>query len=156
MTTYLQTITIDFPNTPVSFLGMEKAPICPPNYKPGSKNGFIVMKTEDKSIITWWKRGEIIKISDDGQVKTWFPKPTLADSIRACLYTKTKGCYFEFGPDSSVISRMDDGYYYYWSPPISGKPEIGTQVLGYDYDENSPEVEEPPNANCYECYSASR
>ena len=159
--TYFQTITIEMPTSSIQFFGMEEAPICPPSYKPESDNGFIVMKTEDNSIITWWKRGEIIKISNDGVIKTWYPKPTLADSIRQSLNPLFKGFYYEFRNDLSVVSRMPDGNYY-WSPKISGAPEVGHQVLGYDYNAALPEVEdidetfECPHGGCYECFNSTR
>jgi hypothetical protein len=57
MATLLQTVHVETDNSS-EFL-LEKAPICPPSYKSEGNNNFIVMKTNDNSIITWWKSGEI-------------------------------------------------------------------------------------------------
>jgi hypothetical protein len=113
----------------------------------------LVMKTPDGSIITWWKGGEIIKVNKEGVVKTWYPKPTLSDSIKQSGQPFVKGFYFEFRSDSSVVSRMPDGTYY-WSPRIPGKAEIGEQIFGYDYDDSHECSESCPHDSCYECYAS--
>ena len=153
MVTCLQTITIEMPTSQYQFFGMEEAPICPSSYVPEEGNSFIAMKKMDGSIITWWKAGEIIKINKEGVVKTWYPKPTLADSIKQSSQPFMKGFYFEFRSDSSVVSRMPDGNYY-WSPPIPGKPEVGEQVFGYDYDDTHECSDSCPHDSCYECYAS--
>ena len=156
MTTYLQTINIDFPCSDMMFHGMELAPICPPSYKAENNNNFIVMKTPDKSIITWWKNGSIVKVLADGTIKTWFPKPTLKSSIEMSLFQKNSGFCIQHYSDSSVTCRFPDGNYY-WSPAIQGSPEVGEQVFGYDYDPNGPEEDDdfiPPK--CYECFQKSK
>ena len=155
MTTFLQTINIDFPNSDLLFHGLEPAPICPPSYKPENNNNFIVMKTIDKSIITWWKNGSIIKVTPDGTIKTWFPKLTLAEAIKMALSPYNKELYIQFHADSTVTCKFPDGNYY-WSASIKGTPELGEQLFGYDYDEDGPENDDIVPPKCYECYERSK
>jgi len=158
MSTYLQTVSVDFPHSEMVFHSMESAPICPSSYKPENNNHFIVMKTTDKSIITWWKNGSIVKVLPNGTIKSWFPKPTLKTAIEMCLFQKDSGFYIQLHPDSSVTCRFPDGNYY-WSATIEGKPEVGEQVFGYDYDIHGPEEDEEEDSlppKCYECYERSK
>jgi len=135
MTTCNQSITIEMPNFMGVFYGMEPAPICPPSYVAEKSNNFIIMKTVDKSIITWWKdNNSIVKVSPNGTTKYWYPKPSLKTAI---LMYGNKSSYFQFNKDSSVIYSTGD-IHYYWSEPVQGTPEVGEQVFGYDY-ENGPD-----------------
>lgn len=134
MTTCIQTITIEMPNYPYVFHGMEQAPICPPSYAPEGKNEFIVMKTLDNSIITWWKNKTIVKVSPDGTTKFWNPKPDLKTAVKMCANASV---FFQFNKDLSVVYSVGDTQYY-WSGPVQGTPEVGEQVVGYDY-ENGPD-----------------
>jgi len=135
MTTITQSITIESPDFAGFFYGMEPAPICPPSYVAEGSNNFIVMKTADNSIITWWKNNKsIVKVCPDGTTKYWYPKPDLKTAI---LMYSNKSSFFLFNNDSSVVYSTG-GIHYYWSGPIKGTPEVGEQIFGYDY-ENGPE-----------------
>jgi hypothetical protein len=135
MTTCIQSVTIEQPNSPYIFYGMEMAPICPPSYKPEENNDFIVMKTLDNSIITWWNNKSIVKVSPDGTTKFWNPKPDLKSAVT--LYSN-QSSFFQFNKDSSVVYSTKR-YNLYWSPPVEGTPEVGTQIFGYDYINGSDE-----------------
>ena len=141
MTTYLQTVTIEFPTSEKVFFGIELAPVCPPSFKPEEDSPFIVMKNKEDTVTIWWKNGIIVKGYKDGLTKTWYPKPELGSALYYSLNPANKGVYFEFHKDKSVTSTVDHQNYY-WSPEQKGVPEDGMQVFGYTYDENEYEDEE--------------
>jgi hypothetical protein len=141
MTTYLQTITVEIPSTQRTFFSMEYAPVCPPSYKAEEDAPFIIMKDTQGSLIIWWDNGIIIKTSQDGTTKTWYPKATLATALGFCLQKTNKKAYFEFHKDGSVSSSLGL-VNYYWSPQMMGIPEVGEQIFGYLYDQNTYSDEE--------------
>jgi len=150
MTSYLQTVTIEFPTSPRTFFGLEQSPICPPSLKAEDNSPFIILKTPQNAVIIWWNTGMICKTESDETMRTWYPKISKAEAIKACTSPKTKGAYFEYHSDGSQTAFLN-GNNYYWSAPIKGTPEVGTQVLGYDYDENEYDDAEIESMECNLC-----
>ena len=134
MTTYFQTLTVEFPTSEKTFFSLENAPVHPPSFKAEEGAPFIVMKTDDGSVIIWWNNGIIVKGYTNGITKTWYPKPNIVSALHYSLNPSNKSTYFEFHKDGSVSSSVNK-YNYYWSSPIDGIPESGKQVFGYLYDE---------------------
>ena len=135
MSTYLQTLTVEYPMSEKTFFSIEKAPIYPPSFKAEEGAPFIVMKTDDECVIIWWNNGIIVKGYKDGTTKTWYPKPNLASAIHYSINPSNKSTYFEFHNDGSVTSSVNKCNYY-WSAQLNDVPEIGKQVFGYLYDTN--------------------
>ena len=154
MTTYLQTMTIEFPNSPRTFFGLEPAPICPPNLKAEEDAPFIILKTPTNAIIVWWDSGMIYKTEPDGTTKAWSPKISQPDAIKACMNPSNKSSYFQYQTDGSLSAHLN-GHNYYWSSSIKGTPEVGTQVLGYDYDDKTYNEEELESMGCHLCKDTS-
>jgi hypothetical protein len=154
MTTYLQSNTIEFPTSEKTFFGMEHAPICPPEFKAEEGAPFIVMKNKDDDILIWWKNGIIVKGYKNGLTKTWYPKPTLVTALNYSKDSLNKKAYFEFHPDGSVTSTVER-LNYYWSAPIKGVAETGTQIFGYLYDENEYSDEELEQRGCGLCVDSA-
>lgn len=154
MTTHLQTMTIEFPNSPRTFFGLELAPICPPSFKAEEDAPFIILKKPKNGVIIWWNSGIICKNDPDGSTRTWYPKITQAEAIKICMNPGNKSSYFEYHKDGSVSANLN-GHNYYWSAPIKGNPEVGTQVLGYDYDEKIYDDEELESMGCNLCRDTS-
>jgi hypothetical protein len=150
MTTYFQSITIEFPTSEKTFFGMELAPICPSSLKAEEGAPFIVMKNHEDAIVIWWNNGIIVKGYKDGLTKTWYPKPTLTTALKYSNVSSNKGAYFEFHKDGSVTSTVER-LNYYWSPPLNGKAETGSQVFGYLYDENEYSDSEIEQRSCGLC-----
>ena len=144
MTTYLQTLTVEFPLSEKTFFSIEPAPICPSSFKAEEGAPFIVMKNKEEAVIIWWSNGIIIKGYKDGLSKTWYPKPNIGSALNYSLNPSNKGVYFEFHTDGSVTSTVDD-INYYWSAPIKGELEAGLQVFGYLYDETEHSDDEMTN-----------
>jgi len=150
MTTYFQSNTIEFSISEKTFFGIELAPICPSAFKADEGAPFIVMKTQENAVITWWNNGIIVKGYKDGVTKTWYPKPTLITALKYSNASSNKGAYFEFHKDGSVTSTVEHNNYY-WSAPIKGTPETGTQIFGYLYDENEYSDDELEQRGCGLC-----
>jgi hypothetical protein len=147
MTTYFQTVAVEITSTQRTFFSMENAPICPPSYKAEEGAPFILMNTTEGNLIIWWDNGIIIKSYKNGTTKTWYPKATLATAIGFSLEKSNKKAYFEFHADGSVTSSLGS-VNYYWSSPINGEIEVGTQIFGYLYDQNTYSDDE---IDSYEC-----
>jgi hypothetical protein len=154
MTTYLQSNTIEFPTSEKTFFGMDLAPICPSAFKAEEGAPFIVMKNQEDAIVIWWNNGIIVKGYKDGLTKTWYPKPTLVSALKYSNVSSNKRAYFEFHKDGSVSSTLES-HNYYWSPPLKGTPETGTQVFGYLYDENEYSDEELEQRGCGLCMDSA-
>jgi len=154
MTSYLQTITVEFPSSQRIFLGMEVSPICPPSYKTEEGAPFIVMRNTENCLIIWWNNGIIVKGYPDGLTKTWYPKVSQKDALLFSIEPTNKKGYFEFHNDGSVSSSIGH-INYYWSAPVPGLPETGAQVFGYLYDENEYTDEELEQRGCGLCHDSA-
>lgn len=154
MTTYLQTMTIEFPNSPRTFFSIERAPICPPSFKAEDDCPFIILKTPENSVIVWWDSGMIYKTDNDGTTRCWSPKISQADAIKVCMNPANKSSYFQYNKDGSLSAHLN-GHNYYWSAPMKGVAEVGTQVLGYYYDEKTYDDEELESMGCNLCKDTS-
>ena len=139
MTTFLQTVVIIFPNSFLSFYGIETVPIRPKT----DTNGFVSIKKDDGSLIAWYPDGLVIKVDVDGTSRMWCPKPTLEMVVKFSRYAGQKKHFFQFHSDGSLTARYTDSNYY-WSAPISGIPENGDFIYDnylYNYH-NSTEFNE--------------
>lgn len=112
MTTQIQTVQVLFLYSSVEVATMEMLPVCPIR----TDQGPVRIESE---IVTTWIDGQVIQHLGDGTVKTWYPKPTLADAI---AYS---GGYFEFHKNGAVTSRLQ-GKPWYWGPSKEGVPMQGT------------------------------
>lgn len=73
----------------------------------------------DEGIYYWYPDGEVRVEMENGTIKTFYPKPTLADAV---LY-EGKSAFFEFHTDGSVSALAWNGHYK-WSADELGFPYI--------------------------------
>ena len=115
MSSMLQTVDVQFPNSSLVFNTLELVPVNPKTYT-------CTIKTPS-SVISWHDDGTVTEKAADGTLKVWFAKPTLADAVNC----KSKSSFFKFNKDSSVEAYWYSTSYY-WSAPKDAEPVQGTSV----------------------------
>ena len=117
MATQMQTVQILFPFSSVEVQAMEEVPVCP------VRTDSSPVRICAGAVVTVWNLcGVVQRFFGDGTVKTWWPKPTLADVI---CDADLKKAYFEFHKNGAVTSRSYDSQWY-WGPVKKGVPVSGT------------------------------
>jgi hypothetical protein len=114
-----------------------------PVFEPGTKQ----IVTESGEMYFNLKK-KVVCLRNHGVIVEWHTKPTLKEAVN----NKRKGCYYEFGMDTSVIYSFidDDGVKQRmeWSPPAFDQFTCGSPLLGY-FDAYTNTYYEPnPCRNC--------
>ena len=106
--THLQTVEILSPRAELVHFTRELAPVAPE----------WVLQSEDHEaveepgrLIVWWKGGACDMYLEDGTIKRFWPKPTLADAV----HSSTDGSYYRFHSDGTV-EQIYKGNNYFWDP----------------------------------------
>ncbi len=114
--TYMQTVEILSPKTTLVHYSQELAPVMPEWVRESNEHEAI---QEDGYVVIWWKDGPCDVYLENGIVKRFWPKPTLADAV---LSPPNCGSYYRFHSDGTV-EQVYKGMNYYWGPTEVDVPE---------------------------------
>ncbi len=115
-----QTVEIYFPNDFSIHYGMEQAPVTPEWVKESEEHEAIDC---GEFAVIFWKSGISDVFYSDGQIKRFWPKPTIAEAIMGEMNC---GTYAEKAPSGSAtytrfhrngsVEQKIGGVPYYWGP----------------------------------------
>jgi hypothetical protein len=108
-TTHIQTVEILSPYTTLTHYGQELAPV-KPDWAVGS--GDHEAAQEEGRVVIWWRGGPCDVHLEDGTIKRFWPKPTIADAIQS---PPTEGSYYRFHGNGTV-EQAYNGMHYFWGP----------------------------------------
>lgn len=109
--TNVQTAEVFFPWSKKTYFTIAERPVRPKLIWRWQES--IGAKTGEKITIWWWN-GPTCVYHKDGTVYRFWPKPTMADAVRASVEPGCEGCSFRFHP-SGVVEEVYQGNNYYWS-----------------------------------------
>lgn len=120
-TTHLQTVEILSPRTTLVHYSQELAPVAPEWVLDSDSHEAV---QEPDRVVVWWKGGSCDVYLENGTIKRFWPKPTIADAV----YSPEEGSYYRFHNDGSV-EEIYKGMSYFWSPTTIEAPATSRQGL---------------------------